>query len=91
MWRSPAVGAGWLQGIELLAHWAHHAPVPEPDRAYLRSIRRGERPLAEVLDCVDGLGILEAIVSCTDPLGLDGSADAAGRGTPRAYIGESGL
>ena len=34
-------------------------PVPEPDRAYLRSIRRGERPLAEVFDCVDGLDILE--------------------------------
>ena len=28
--------------------------VPEPDRAYLRSIRRGERPLAEVLDVVAG-------------------------------------
>ena len=27
-------------------------PVPEPDRAYLRSIRRGERPLAEVLDAI---------------------------------------
>src|SRR6266496_2308019 len=27
-------------------------PVPEPHRAYLRSIRRGERPFAEVLDAV---------------------------------------
>jgi hypothetical protein len=30
------------------------APVPEPDRTYLRSIRRGERPLAEVLDAITG-------------------------------------
>ena len=29
-------------------------PVPELDRAYLRSIRRGERPLAEVLDAIAG-------------------------------------
>lgn len=26
--------------------------VPEPDRAYLRSVRRGERSLAEVLDAI---------------------------------------
>jgi hypothetical protein len=31
-----------------------------------------------------------AIVTCADPLVLDGSVGAAGRGTPRAYIGESG-
>jgi uncharacterized protein len=29
-------------------------PVPEPDRAYLRSIRRGEVALAEVRDAIDG-------------------------------------
>src|SRR5215472_1119780 len=39
-----------LQGIELLTTGRITLPVPEPDRAYLRSIRRGERPLAEVLD-----------------------------------------
>jgi hypothetical protein len=27
-------------------------PVPEPDCGYLRSIRRGERALAEVLDAI---------------------------------------
>jgi uncharacterized protein len=27
-------------------------PVPEPHRAYLRSVRRGERELAEVLDAI---------------------------------------
>jgi uncharacterized protein len=41
-----------LQGIELLTTGCITLPVPEPHRAYLRSIRRGERPLAEVLDAV---------------------------------------
>jgi hypothetical protein len=41
-----------LQGIELLTAGRITLPVPEPDREYLRSIRRGERPLAEVLDAV---------------------------------------
>jgi len=36
-----------LQGIELLTNGRITLPVPEPDRAYLRSIRRGERPLAD--------------------------------------------
>jgi hypothetical protein len=44
-----------LQGIELLTTGRITLPVPEPDRAYLRSIRRGERPLAEVLDAVAGV------------------------------------
>jgi uncharacterized protein len=41
-----------LQGIELLSTGRITLPVPEPHRAYLRSIRRGERPLAEVLDAI---------------------------------------
>ena len=41
-----------LQGVELLTTGRIMLPVPEPHRAYLRSIRRGERPLAEVLDAV---------------------------------------
>ena len=41
-----------LQGIELLSTGRITLPVPEPDRAYLRSIRRGERPLAEVLEAI---------------------------------------
>jgi uncharacterized protein len=41
-----------LQGIELLTAGRITLPVPEPDREYLRSIRRGERPLAEVLDAI---------------------------------------
>jgi hypothetical protein len=41
-----------LQCIELLTTGRITLPVPEPDRGYLRSIRRGERPLAEVLDAV---------------------------------------
>jgi hypothetical protein len=42
-----------LQGIELLTRGRITLPVPEPDRAYLRSIRRGERPLTEVLQAID--------------------------------------
>jgi uncharacterized protein len=41
-----------LQGIELLTTGRITLPVPEPHRGYLRSIRRGERPLAEVLDAI---------------------------------------
>lgn len=41
-----------LQGIELLTTGHITLPVPEPHRAYLRSIRRGERPLADVLDAI---------------------------------------
>ena len=41
-----------LQGTELLTTGRTTLPVPEPHRAYLRSIRRGERPLAEILDAV---------------------------------------
>jgi uncharacterized protein len=42
-----------LQGVELLRTGRITLPVPEPDRARLRSIRRGEVPLAEALDEVD--------------------------------------
>jgi uncharacterized protein len=41
-----------LQGIELLTTGRITLPVPGPHRAYLRAIRRGERPLAEVLDAI---------------------------------------
>src|SRR5215813_2007442 len=41
-----------LQGIELLTTGRITLPVPEPHRAYLRSIRRGERPLDEVLGAI---------------------------------------
>jgi uncharacterized protein len=41
-----------LQGIELLNTGRITLPVPEPDRAYLRSIRSGQRPLADVLDAI---------------------------------------
>jgi hypothetical protein len=36
-----------LQGMELLTTGRITVPVPEPDRGYLRAIRRGEVPLAE--------------------------------------------
>jgi uncharacterized protein len=41
-----------LQGVELLTTGRITLPVPESDRGYLRSIRSGERPLAEVLDAI---------------------------------------
>jgi hypothetical protein len=42
-----------LQGIELLRTGRISLPVPEPDRAYLRSVRRGDLPLTEVVAAVD--------------------------------------
>jgi hypothetical protein len=41
-----------VQGIELLTTGRVTLPGPEPHRAYLRSVRRGERPLAEVLGAI---------------------------------------
>jgi hypothetical protein len=41
-----------LQGIELLSTGRITLPVPGPHRGYLRSIRRGEVPLDEVLDAI---------------------------------------
>jgi hypothetical protein len=41
-----------LQGVELLSTGRITLPVPEPDRAYLRSVRRGERPLDEVVAAI---------------------------------------
>jgi len=38
-----------LQGVELLTTGRISLPVPEPDLSYLRSVRRGEVPLTEVL------------------------------------------
>ena len=39
-----------LQGVELLETGRITLPVPEPSRTRLRAVRRGEVPLAEVLD-----------------------------------------
>jgi hypothetical protein len=41
-----------LQGIELLTTGRITLPVPGPDRAYLRSVRRGEVPLTEVIGAI---------------------------------------
>jgi hypothetical protein len=41
-----------LQGVELLTTGRISLPVPENDRAYLRSVRRGEVPLPEVLEAI---------------------------------------
>ncbi|WP_207798237.1 nucleotidyltransferase domain-containing protein [Klenkia marina] len=42
-----------VQGVELLSTGRITLPVPEPDRSYLRAVRRGEVPLAEVVAAVD--------------------------------------
>lgn len=42
-----------IQGVELLTTGRISLPVPEPQRAYLRSIRRGDVQLAEVLAAID--------------------------------------
>ena len=41
-----------MQGIELLTTGRISLPVPEPDRTYLRSVRRGEMPLPDVLAAI---------------------------------------
>lgn len=41
-----------VHGIEFLTAARITLPVPEPDRGYLRSIRQGEVPLADVLDAI---------------------------------------
>jgi uncharacterized protein len=41
-----------LQGVELLTTGRITLPVPEPGRSYLRAIRRGELPLADVVESV---------------------------------------
>ncbi|GAA3155701.1 hypothetical protein GCM10010531_03740 [Blastococcus jejuensis] len=46
-----------FQGIELLSTGRISLPVPEPERAYLRSVRRGDLPLAEVLAAVDDVEV----------------------------------
>jgi hypothetical protein len=42
-----------VQGVELLTTGRITLPVPEPDREYLRSIRRGEVELSEVITAVE--------------------------------------
>jgi uncharacterized protein len=42
-----------VQGIELMTTGQITLPVPEPDRQYLRAIRRGEVPQAEVVAAVE--------------------------------------
>ncbi|WP_448641191.1 DNA polymerase beta superfamily protein [Geodermatophilus sp. URMC 63] len=42
-----------VQGVELLSTGRITLPVPEPDRAHLRAVRRGEVPLAEAVAAVE--------------------------------------
>ncbi|MCZ2830529.1 nucleotidyltransferase domain-containing protein [Modestobacter sp. VKM Ac-2986] len=42
-----------FQGVELLTTGRITLPVPEPERAYLRAVRRGEVPFDEVVAAID--------------------------------------
>lgn len=42
-----------VQGVEFLSTGRISLPVPEPDRSFLRSVRRGEVPLAEAVAAVE--------------------------------------
>lgn len=42
-----------VQGVELLTTGRITLPVPEPERSLLRSVRRGDRSLDEVVDLID--------------------------------------
>jgi hypothetical protein len=42
-----------MQGVELLSTGRITLPVPDPDRSYLRAVRRGDVPLDEVVAAVD--------------------------------------
>jgi hypothetical protein len=42
-----------IQGVELLSTGRITLPVPEPQRSYLRAIRRGEVPQREVIAAID--------------------------------------
>jgi hypothetical protein len=42
-----------VQGVELLTTGRITLPVPEPDRQYLRAVRRGDVEQAEVIDAVE--------------------------------------
>ena len=42
-----------VQGVELLTTGRITLPIPEPDLGYLRSVRRGEVPLDEVVARID--------------------------------------
>lgn len=44
------------QGIELLSTGRITLPVPEPDLGFLRAVRRGEVPLADVVEAVATAG-----------------------------------
>jgi uncharacterized protein len=62
-----------LQGIELLATRTITLAVPEPSLSYLRAIRRGEIPLAEVVDAV---GAAEAeLIRIRDSADVPGEPD----------------
>jgi hypothetical protein len=45
-----------VQGVEPLTTGRMSLPVPEPDREYLRSVRRGEVSLEEVTAAIEASG-----------------------------------
>ena len=64
-----------FQGVELLTTGRLTLPVPEPQRSYLRAIRRGEVRLAEVVDAVTAAE--SELVSLRDSSALPPEPDRA--------------
>lgn len=64
-----------IQGVELLTTGRITLPVPEPDRGYLRSVRRGEVELAEVVSEVDAAAA--RLVALRDDSALPDEPDRA--------------
>jgi uncharacterized protein len=62
-----------VQGVELLTTGRITLPVPEPDRIYLRRVRRGEVGLEEVIDRVDQAA--EHLVALRDASDLPAEPD----------------
>lgn len=57
-----------VQGVELLTTGRITLPIPEPHLSELRAVRRGERPLPEVLDRVAELDAALEDLRVTSPL-----------------------
>jgi hypothetical protein len=75
-----------LQGAELLSTGRITLPVPEPDRSYLRAVRRGEVPLAEVTDAI--AAAQARLVTLRDSAGVPAQPDRAWAdgGLHRSYL-----
>lgn len=75
-----------LQGIELLTTGRVTLPVPEPHRRYLRSIRCGDIPLAEVIQAISETETELACLKETSPLPEQPDRDWVDRWLHRSHL-----